>query len=120
MKKLLSISVPLAVILTVLLLPSSCEKFTLPEINFAPDSLFFGKAAETKEIFVQSNVNWTIYVPLDKENSWFTVEPLTGFGDQTVKVTVSEAKADSLACSIQIYSEIISKPIFIQQKIEKK
>jgi len=98
---------------------SSCEKYILPELSFAPDTLTFSAAADSLPIEVTSNVFWE--VKHESENSWLSCDPGPYEGNRTI---MFEAKANETgnerSISIDIQSESIRKRLYIQQMADTK
>lgn len=73
---------------------TSCEKYVLPELSFAPDTLRFSASGGTQSFSVTTNVICTI----DKDHGvkWITADPDFLEESTTVRITV-EANPDAAA-----------------------
>lgn len=57
-----------------------------PSINVSPSSLNFESSVASKTITIQSNTSWVVACP----DSWCSVTPNNGNGDETLSVSVTE------------------------------
>lgn len=64
------------------------EKSVVPELTASPETLTFSEETETVQtISVKANCEWTV---VKTDLDWATVEPMSGKGDATITVSVSE------------------------------
>lgn len=64
------------------------EKSVVPELTASPETLTFSEETETiQTISVKANCEWTV---VKTDMDWATVEPMSGKGDATITVSVSE------------------------------
>ena len=64
------------------------EKSLVPELTASPETLTFSEETETVQtISVKANCEWTV---VKTDLDWATVEPMSGKGNATITVSVSE------------------------------
>lgn len=64
------------------------EKSVVPELTASPETLTFSEETETVQtISVKANCEWTV---VKTDLDWATVEPMSGKGNATITVSVSE------------------------------
>ena len=64
------------------------EKSVVPELTASPETLTFSEETETVQtITVKANCQWTV---VKTDLDWATIEPMSGSGDATITVSVSE------------------------------
>lgn len=64
------------------------EKSVVPELTASPETLTFSEETETVQtVTVKANCQWTV---VKTDLDWATVEPMSGNGDATITVSVSE------------------------------
>lgn len=114
MKRFLTISVPLAALLAIISMSSSCEKYILPKIELEKDSLFFFAKADSAFVSITANVDWKV-VYKSGDFSFCTISPESGSENGKIKVKVQAATKELSECVIGIQSEIICKEIYIRQ-----
>lgn len=64
------------------------EKSVVPELTASPETLTFSEETETVQtITVKANCQWTV---VKTDLDWATIEPMSGKGNATITVSVSE------------------------------
>lgn len=108
--------------LTAAISVSSCNKYVLPEISIAPDSLFFSADSQSATILINSNVIWDFSFDNeeDKAPQWLNFDPLYG-GDtlqiQKVTVTIQRNESDQpRVIKAGVKSETLNKMLYIHQE----
>ena len=113
-RKSLTIIIP-AILAILTFFPSGCEKFVLPEINFAPDTLTFAARADSMALFIETNVITTAKAESDDNWTWAT--PQWFDADTTVVFHVNEnTSTSSRTATIPIKSEAIVKHVVVIQE----
>lgn len=85
-RRIYAIIIPLSLMLLVFLQGTSCEKYVLPEMSFAPDTLYFSAAGGVQSFTVTTNVICT--VDRDKEIKWIVADPYFLEESAVVNLTV--------------------------------
>ncbi len=62
-------------------------------ILLSPDALSLSGSGSLNSVGVTSTINWVVEIP--PASSWVSVSPASGFGDQTLTVTVSQNTTSS-------------------------
>ena len=110
MKKILFIAALVGIAL------AGCKKNEKPELNVTPDELNFNYSAETKEVTVTANVDWTANTTAD----WITITPKNGSGNAAVNVSVSENTGSSERNTDVIVSQVGNGGLSTTLKIKQK
>lgn len=92
---------------------SSCEKYILPSLSFATDTLSVSAAAQTVPQTVVTNVDWSLY----SNSNWASSDLTEGSGETAITVSVLEnTDAESRRCSITVETETLKKTFLIIQQ----
>ena len=100
-------------------LPTSCEKYVLPELSVAPDTLMFGAQGGTLTLSLKSNVEWEAGINRSEDTcvEWITFTPTFGSGDCEIEVTLADNTAGPLrSLSFDINSETLKRTLTIIQE----
>lgn len=100
-------------------IPSSCEKYVLPELSFSPDTLIFRAAGGTQTLELHSNVNWESDINRSESTwvEWITFTPTFGEGDCNIEITLADnTTGPGRSLSFSIKSETISRTLTIIQE----
>ncbi len=112
MKKIVTVAVASTIAALTVIQMVSCEKYVLPELTVAPDTLRFGAAADSALVKVHSNVIWS-----NKDNpDWISVSVDWGDSDAETFVSVTENTAtQARQAQVSIKSETIQRYIVVEQ-----
>lgn len=94
---------------------TSCEKYILPELILAKDTLLVADTAVVVPVGVTSNVKWSVKVPTDK--SWIKATPEAQVkGDSTIIVSIgANTEIEPRDASLSVTSETLLKTIYVHQ-----
>lgn len=93
---------------------TSCEKYVLPELSFAPDTLSFKSAADSSKMKLNCNVIWYVD-PGDAE--WITFNPAYGEGPADIMVSVTENGGEALrSATVYFVTETLKKSFIVEQE----
>ena len=98
---------------------TSCEKYVLPELSFAPDTMYFSAAGGTQTLELRSNVSWEAGINRSDDTyvEWITFTPTFGEGDCDIVITLAENTTGSdRNLSFDIKSETIKHTFTIIQE----
>lgn len=95
---------------------SSCEKYILPELVLAADTLYVADTMQVVPVGVKSNVKWTVSMD-DQDSSWISVTPKAQVkGDSTIYITIeANTEAEPRETSLTVTSETLLKSIYVHQ-----
>lgn len=110
-KKFATIALISVLSLFVLLQFHSCEKYVLPELSIAPDTLYFGADSLSQDISVSSNVPWETQVT----DSWLRASAQYGEGDSTITIIVNKNNGAARSSSVTIQTESLRKSLIVNQ-----
>jgi len=93
----------------------SCEKYILPELKLAQDTLLLADTAQIVSVKVTSNVKWS--VSGEKEIAWISFTPKDQVkGDSTIIISIeANTEVEPRETSLTVTSETLRKSIFVQQ-----
>ena len=111
-KKYLAIIVPCIAAAILAANFSSCEKYILPSLEPAVDTLFFKAAADSSTLNISSNVAWQLSCP----EKWVSLSTDRGKGDASVSVKVSESTLPERKADLTVSSETFKKTVVILQQ----
>lgn len=111
MKRKLLILLTVSIGLPALMLPS-CEKYILPAISLAQDTVFVEQGGSKVSQLVTSNVDWQ---PSSSEE-WIDIETVSGAGTDSLVFTVFENVGNTdRTGKVFVESETIRKILYVIQ-----
>jgi hypothetical protein len=94
---------------------AGCEKFLLPEIELAQDTLLFSAKGGVQSVRITTNVITTAE-PAFRDQTWLGTDPVWFDENTTLQVTVGENTGEKRTSVIPIKSEAITKSLTIIQE----
>ena len=114
MKKKLNLLTCAALVIVAVTCLIGCKK--RDSIIVSTQDLWFGLEAETLELVITSNCNWTIYK--NEEADWYTISKMEGSKDDTLYISVTDlTDADFRGASFVIISPgaHVRRTVFVSQ-----
>ena len=95
----------------------SCEKYVIPELQVAPDTLRFGAAADSQKIIVTTNVNTVL--SMNTSDTWVFADP--DFIEETCEVTIhvlENETGQARMLTLPVRSESLERKLLVIQSGE--
>jgi len=95
---------------------TSCEKYILPSIKLAQDTLACTEYEQTLQVAVTANVKWTL--SKDETDTWLTATPKKEVkGDSVIFITVeANTSEEPREATLSVTSEAIRKLLVVRQE----
>ena len=119
MRKVAAILVSAGLLLVFAAQFTACEKYVLPALSIAPDTLRFTAAADSQAVVVTTNVITTLYP--ENDDNWVRALPEWLDQSHTVIIRVGEnLSSESRTAVIPVKSEVIVHQLVVIQECVPK